>query len=152
MNLFKQGVEKMAINIYMNFNGNCREAVEFYAEVFGTEKPKIMTFGEAPPNPEYTLPEEAKHLVMHTFLIIADSKVMFSDVFPGSPYVVGNNISITVVSKNQDDIIAFFNKLKVGGHVSMELQETFWSKCYGSLKDKFGIEWQLSQENEEMAL
>jgi PhnB protein len=31
----------------------------------------------------------------------------------------------------------------------MELQETFWSKCYGSLKDKFGIEWQLSYDNEE---
>ncbi len=142
----------MTLNIYMNFNGNCREAVEFYTDAFGTEKPQIMTFGDAPPNPEYPLPEEAKHLIMHTFLIINGSKVMFSDVFPGSPFIVGNNISLTLVSKNQDDIIAYFNKLKIGGHVSMELQETFWSKCYGSLKDKFGIEWQLSLESEDMTM
>jgi PhnB protein len=142
----------MPLNVYLNFNGNCREAVEFYTEVFGTETPKIMTFGEAPPNPEYTLPEEAKHLVMHTFLIIAGNKVMFSDVFPGSPFVAGNNISLTVVSKNEDELIGFFNKLKEGGKVSMEIQETFWSKCYGSLRDKFGIEWQLSHESEEMSI
>ena len=36
----------MAINIYINFNGNCREAVEFYAQVFGTKAPKIMTYQE----------------------------------------------------------------------------------------------------------
>jgi PhnB protein len=45
----------MSVDVYINFNGNCREAVEFYAKVFGTEKPQIMTFGEAPPNPEYPL-------------------------------------------------------------------------------------------------
>ena len=61
----------MAVNVYMNFNGNCREVVEFYANVFETEKPEIMTFGEAPPNPEYALPEEAKDLVMHTRLDIS---------------------------------------------------------------------------------
>lgn len=142
----------MALNVYLYFNGNCREAVEFYADVFNTEIPTIMTFGEAPPNPEYTLPEEAKNLVMHTFLMITGSKVMFSDVFPGSPFIAGNNISLTVVSKNEDELIGFFNKLKEGGKVSMEIQETFWSKCYGSLRDKFGIEWQLSHESEEMAI
>lgn len=40
----------MAVNAYLNFNGNCREAVEFYAEVFETEKPQIMSFGDSPPN------------------------------------------------------------------------------------------------------
>ena len=55
----------MSVDVYLNFNGNTREAVLFYAEVFGTEAPKIMTFGETPPNPDYPLPEEAKNLVMH---------------------------------------------------------------------------------------
>ena len=53
----------MSVDVYLNFNGNCREAAEFYAEVFGTEKPQIMTFGETPPDPSFTLPEEAKNLV-----------------------------------------------------------------------------------------
>lgn len=140
----------MAVDVYLNFNGNCREAAEFYAEVFKTEKPQIMTFGEAPQSPDYTLPEEAKDLVMHTRLNISGSNVMFSDVFPGSPFIEGNNISLAVVSKDENEIRSAFEALKEGGKVGMELQETFWSKCYGSVKDKFGIEWQLSLESDQM--
>ncbi|GGH23122.1 VOC family protein [Paenibacillus segetis] len=138
----------MAVDVYLYFNGNCREAVEFYAQVFETEKPQIMAYGDNPPNPEYPLPEEAKNLVMHSRLNINGSNVMFSDVFPGSPFVAGNNIGLAYVSNNIEDIKKFFNKLTDSGTVKMVLQETFWSKCYGSVIDKFGIEWQLSHESE----
>lgn len=134
----------MPVNAYITFNGNCREAVEYYAEVFGTEKPKIMTFGEVPPNPEYALPEEAKHLIMHTQLTIGGSLVMFSDSFPGMPFAAGNNISLAFVSNDKDEIHSVFHKLKDGGTVGMDLQETFWSKLYGGVTDKFGITWQLN--------
>ncbi|MGZ9586011.1 VOC family protein [Paenibacillus marinisediminis] len=138
----------MSVQVYLNFNGNCREAAEFYAQVFETEQPKIMTFGDAPPNPEYPLPEEAKHLVMHTRIDIDGSTVMFSDVFPGMPFVAGTNITLSVNSNNEDNIKSWFNKMKEGGKVTMELQETFWSKCYGNLTDKFGIEWQFNYDSE----
>ncbi|MFJ5623950.1 VOC family protein [Peribacillus loiseleuriae] len=140
----------MSVDVYLNFNGNCREAVEFYAQVFETEKPQIMTFGESPPNPEFPLPEEAKNLVMHTRLNISGSNVMFSDVFPGMPFIKGNNISLAIVSENLDEIKSQFDKLKEGGTVGMELQETFWSKCYGQLTDKFGIGWQFNNGISEM--
>lgn len=138
----------MAIEVYFIFDGNCREAVEFYADVFGTERPRIMTFGDSPQNPSFPLPEEAKDRVMHAELYIQGSHVMFSDTFPGSPYSVGNNISLAVISSDQDEIKSYFGKLSEGGTVSMELQETFWSKCYGSLTDKFGVNWQLSYREE----
>lgn len=141
----------MPIEAYLNFDGNCREAVEFYAEVFETEPPQIMTFGEAPENPNYPLPEEAKNLVMHTNIIVSGSRLMFSDVFPGMPFIVGNNISLTVISKDENEIKKWFNKLKEDGKVNMDLQETFWSKCYGNLTDKFGVDWQLSLDTGEMS-
>lgn len=72
---------------------------------------------------------------------------MFSDVFPGMPFVEGNNISLTIISTNMDEIKALFNKLKDGGTVGMDLQETFWSKCYGNITDKFGIQWQFSHDS-----
>ncbi|MGE7765929.1 VOC family protein [Peribacillus sp. NPDC096540] len=140
----------MSVDVYLNFNGNCREAVEFYAHVFGTETPQIMTFGETPPNPDFPLPDEAKNLVMHTRLNIDGSNVMFSDVFPDMPFVEGNNISLAVVNKNMDEVKSIFNKLKEGGTVVMDLQETFWSKLYGQVTDKFGIIWQLNYDTEEM--
>jgi PhnB protein len=142
----------MAVNVYINFNGNCREAVEFYADVFKTEPPQIMTFGDSPPNPEFQLPEEAKNLVMHTQLSVSGSNIMFSDVFPGMPYEKGNNISLAIVTENMDDIKSFFAKLKEGGTVGMDLQETFWSKCYGQVTDKFGIAWQLSYDDGQMGV
>ena len=142
----------MSIDVYLNFNGSCREAAEFYAEVFGSEKPQIMTFGSSPPNPEYPLPEEAKDLVMHTRLNLDGSNVMFSDVFPGMPFIEGNNVSLAIVNKDIERIKSLFHKLKEGGTVGMELQETFWSKCYGSVTDKFGIGWQFNFDSGEMGV
>jgi PhnB protein len=135
---------QMSVDVYLNFNGNCREAVTYYTQVFGTQEPRLMSFGDAPPNPDYELPEEAKSLIMHSRLSIFGSNVMFSDVFPGMPFVLGNNISLAIVVDDLDALQSAFDKLKEGGNVGMELQETFWSKRYGSLTDKFGVQWQFN--------
>jgi PhnB protein len=150
-NEFQLGVKVMSVDVYLNFNGNCREAVEFYANVFGTETPKMMTFGETPQDPNYPMPEEAKNLVMHTRLNIAGSNVMFSDTFPGMPFIEGNNVTLSLISNSTDDLTSWFNQLKDSGKVGMELQETFWSKLYGQVTDKFGIHWQINYDNGEMA-
>lgn len=131
----------MAVEVYLNFNGNCREAVEYYQEVFETEEPKFMTFGETPENPDYPLPEEAKSLIMHTRLVISGSTVMFSDTFPGMPFVEGNNVNLALIAETKEELIKYWDKLKVDSTIEMELQETFWTKYYGSLTDKFGIHW-----------
>lgn len=139
----------MGVNIYLYFNGNCREALEFYEQVFGTKQYQTMTYGETPPNPDFILPEEVKHLIMHARLNINGSVVMFSDTFPGSPFIVGNNVTLSLISTNEDILKTYYNKLKEGGIIGQELTETFWSKAYGSLTDKFGIEWQVSHINNE---
>jgi len=140
----------MSIAVYMNFNGNCREAVEFYAQVFETGAPNIMTFGEAPPSPEFPLPEEAKDLVMHARIKLAGSTMMFSDVFPGMPFTVGSNITLSYFGDSTDKVRSVFNKLSDGGTIGMELQATFWSKLYGQVTDKFGTQWQVNLGDGEM--
>ncbi|NJD02312.1 MAG: VOC family protein [Ruminiclostridium sp.] len=139
----------MSLAVYVNFNGNCREAVDFYTNVFNREKPKIMLFGDTPPNPDFPLDGKTKKLVMHAELNISGTIVMFSDVPPGMPFVAGNNISLVVTSRDMNEIKSLFGKLKAGGTVAMDLQETFWSKCYGYLTDKYGIGWQLSYDSGE---
>lgn len=131
----------MALDIYLNFNGNCREVIHFYADVFGVETGNLMTFGEAPPHPDFPLPEEAKDMIMHARLDIDGTGIMFTDVMPGTPFTIGNNVSIVYNSDDQSKMKAIFDKLKVGGNVTMELQETFWSKYYGMLIDKYGTSW-----------
>ena len=126
----------MPINPYINFNGNCREAVEFYARVFRTAPPKFMTFGEMPSDPSSPVPDQARDRIMHTQVEIAGTPVMFSDTFPGMDFVVGNNVSLAVVTPDREEILRAYNELKQDGSVQMELQETFWSKLYGIVKDK----------------
>ena len=139
----------MAVNAYINFRGNCREAVAFYADAFGCEQPKIMTYGEQ--DNGYPLPEEAKNLVMHTELHIMGGTVMFSDVPNDMPFTVGNNISLTLISEDAEALKNAFAKLKEGGQVIMDLQQTFWSELYGFVTDKFGVGWQVSHETAKQA-
>lgn len=138
----------MAIKAYFNFDGNCREAAEYYAKVFETEDPKILTFGDMPPQEGFEQPEELKKRVLHAEVKLKDATLLFSDTFPGMDFVVGNNINLYYSSTDIDEIKRVFNKLQEEGTVSMELQETFWSKCYGSVVDKFGTVWQLGYETD----
>ncbi|MCL2576551.1 MAG: VOC family protein [Defluviitaleaceae bacterium] len=69
---------------------------------------------------------------------------MFCDMLPESPARIGDNIAVMVEFDSADKAKAVFEALKEGGKISMEIQETFWSKCFGSLTDKFGISWNIS--------
>jgi PhnB protein len=80
-------------------------------------------------------------------LKIEGDTVMFSDSFPGMDLTVGDNISLTVVAKDIAKTRRYFDLLKVGGEIAMELQETFWTPLYGSLTDRYGIVWQFSTDS-----
>ena len=138
----------MPLDVFINFNGNSREAVKFYAQVFGLEEPAFMTYGEAPPNSQIPVTEETKSLVMHASLTIFGTVVMFMDTTPDMQVNQGDNIVLTIRSKDLDEVQSLFNKMKNGGRVLMDLQETFYSKCYGMLIDKFGIPWQFIQDTD----
>jgi PhnB protein len=133
----------MALNPYLIFDGNTREVVQFYVKVFGLEEPQFLTYESMHSD---DLPPGSQDLIMHTFLEIAGTKLMFSDNFPGMPYQQGNNFTIAYISSDEAAIRDAFQKLKDGGSVQMELQETSWSKSYGSLTDKYNIQWQFSHE------
>ena len=134
----------MGVSPYINFSGNCREAVNFYAKVFGTATPRIMTFGEAPPNPAFPIDDATKKLIMHAEIEVMGSAIMFSDVPPGMSLVAGNNISLTVQGRNTGDLTRWFNAMKEGGKVIMNLGPQPWSRLYGFVNDKFGIGWQFN--------
>ncbi|MCW3491606.1 VOC family protein [Dethiobacter alkaliphilus] len=133
----------MAVNAYVNFKGNCREAVEFYAAAFGVDVPELMTYGEVPPESGIDVSDTQKNLIKHASLHVWGGTIMFADVSSPASFVEGNNISLMIITNNMSEVKPIFDKLKVGGTVIEELQETFWSKCYGIVKDKFGVEWRI---------
>lgn len=138
----------MPINPYLNFNGNCREAVLFYADVFDYPNPEIMPFGAQPGPDGNPVPPELAELVLHARLVVHGTSLMFSDSMPDGPVTFGQNITLAVLTRDFEAIRREFDALAVGGRVLMPLQETFWTKAYGTVEDRFGVQWQFSYEPE----
>ena len=134
------------LNTYLNFDGNCREAFDFYRSVFGGEFMILQTFGDAPS--EYQPPEDEQDKVMHVSLPIGDNILMGSDIPSnmGMTLVSGNNFSISVSPDSRDDAGRLFAALSDGGTVTMPMQDMFWGSYFGSCADKFGVNWQVNFE------
>ena len=133
----------MQLELFINFDGNCREAVEFYAQVFKSEVGNLMTYGDAPPDPNYPVPEADKERVIYAGVPIGNVTVMFSDAPADSGFVMGNNICPTISTDDKEEVTRLFNELREGGEVYMELQQTFFSEWFCMVKDKFGVIWQV---------
>ena len=133
-------------NAYLTFDGNTREAFEFYKSVFGGEYSAFQTYGNAPA--DMNVPDEHRDKVMHVSLPVGDSVLMASDHVAGfgAPLTVGNNFSISVVVSSRQECDDLFAKLSDGGIVAMPLQETFWNAYVGSWTDKFGINWMVNYD------
>ena len=134
----------MLLELFINFDGQCREATEFYAKVFRSSVTNLMTYGDAPPDPKYPLPEADRDRVVYAGVPIGNIVVMFSDVPSGSEYICGNNVSPTISDESKDEVTRMYNELKEGGEVYMELQQTFFSEWYGMVEDKYGVIWQIT--------
>ncbi len=131
------------LSLFINFQGNCREAVEFYSKIFNTKPEKTMTYGEFPPEPGMKLSEEDKNLIGYTALSIHDHPIMFSDSPPETKFTAGNNVSISLTYKDEKEMREVFGKLSEGGKILMDLQKTFWSELFGYFQDKYGVYWML---------
>lgn len=136
-----------SVNIYLNFNGNCEEAFDFYKAAFGTEYQYIGRFGEMPPSEEYKVPESDRQKIMHVSLPIGEgTTLMGSDTggewAPG--FIPGNNFSISINTGGKEEADKLFNSLSKGGKVTMPMSKTFWSEYFGMFTDKFGINWMVS--------
>ena len=133
----------MTLNIYLNFNGECRDAFEFYRSVFGGEFAIFQTFRNGPP--DMGVPEGELDNVMHVSYPIGSSVLMGSDMpsSMGPPPLVGGNYSISFSPESRDEADRVFAALSDGGAVQMPMADMFWGSYFGALSDKFGINWQI---------
>ena len=140
----------MLLNTYLTFDGNCREAFEFYRSVFGGEFEVIQSFADGPP--EMAVPDEVKDQVMHVSLPVGTSTLMGSDRGPGNPPVnTGSNFSISISPDSRDEADTLFSRLSDGGSVSMPMQDMFWGAYFGTCEDRFGISWMINCEGQDGA-
>lgn len=135
------------ISTYLNFPHQTEAAFEFYRSVFQSDyqQPGILRFKDMPPQPGCPpLSAEASNLVMHVALpILGGHVLMGSDAPEAMGFTVrqGNNVYINLEPDTRADTDRLFNALAAGGKIEMPLQVMFWGAYFGSLTDRFGIQW-----------
>lgn len=125
---------------YLNFQGNTREAMEFYHSVFGGDL-KLSTFGE------FNMPNTAenyKDKIMHAVLQTPDLMIMASEGMPERNVNFGDNVSLSLAGEDSEKLTGYFNKLADGGKVTMPLEKQMWGDTFGMLTDKFGVHWMVN--------
>ena len=125
------------LNPYIGFNGNARQAMEFYHSVFGGEL-VLNTFGESNASSD---PSE-DDLIMHAMLVATNGMtLMASDTPKQMEYKPGTNVSVSLSGDDEAELRPYFEKLSQGGTIAVPLEKAPWGDTFGMLNDKFGIGW-----------
>lgn len=130
-----------SIDSYLFFNGNCRNAMEFYANCLGAEL-RVMTYGDSPE----PCSEAAKDKVMHAALTKGSVVLAASDGPPEHRIQQGNNFSLVLNCESLEEIERLFSAIGKGGNITLPLNDAFWGARFGMLTDQFGINWMFSFE------
>ncbi|HEX6335249.1 MAG TPA: VOC family protein [Flavisolibacter sp.] len=137
----------MQIQPYIIFNGNCEEALNFYAKAFGGEVGSMMRFSDAPPDVQGM--SNDNNLVMHATFQAKGLMFMASDSGQTAPSAQGGGggmVHLSINFDNAGELDNVFAKLSEGGNVTMPLQDTFWGARFGMLTDRFGVNWMFNHD------
>ncbi len=127
------------LNPYINFSGDARAALEFYAEVFGGTL-TLNTFGEfgSPDSPE-------ADKIMHGMVETSSGfTLMGADTPPGMELHPGDNVAVSLSGDDVDELRGYWEKLSDGGTVTVPLEKQMWGDEFGMCVDRFGVHWMVN--------
>ena len=136
------------ITAYVNYDGNCEEAFNFYANVFEGSSLSFDRFSSMPNADQMSEGDQNK--ITHAALSLGNQGLITgSDVVQGMSGEVtfGNNFGLTLQPDSEAEAIRLFNALSAGGTVTMPLEKTFWNATFGMFIDKFGINWMVNYDH-----
>ncbi len=138
-----------SINPYLNFPGNTEEAFNFYKKVFGGDfLGGVFRFKDTPEAEKMN--DADKDKIMHVALPMGPTNmIMATDALESMGFKVtyGNNIHLQIYCDSREEADKFFKSLSEGGKVEMPMADQFWGDYFGSLEDKFGIQWMITYSN-----
>ncbi len=126
------------INSYLTFNGNCREAMNFYKECLGGEL-YFQTVGESPIAD--SMPPKLKGKILHSSLTSGKWVILASDMVGDQGLIKGNSVSLMLYCSTEEEIRDLYSKLSEGGRPTHPIENTFWGALFGNLTDKYGNNW-----------
>ncbi|MEV0244535.1 VOC family protein [Streptomyces sp. NPDC050674] len=133
----------LRLNPYLTFNGDARQAMEFYKEVFGgtLDLNSYGDFGQA------DAPNADK--IMHGMLETpAGFTLMGADNPPGTEPAQGGSYSVSLSGDDDAELRGYWEKLSEGGSVSVPLEKQMWGDVFGMCTDRFGVPWMVNISSE----
>ncbi len=129
------------INTYLTFNGNCREAMDFYRDCFdGTLT--VQTLADCPGTNH--LPAPMKRVILQATLVNDQLILIGSDIISEQGLVMGNAVCLLLQCSNETELNEYYGKLLAGGIEIHPLRNTYWGATFGVLQDRYGHQWLLS--------
>jgi len=127
------------LNPYISFDGTAREAMEFYAGVFGGEL-SLNTFGELG-----GMEGADGNKIMHSQLETPSGfTLMAADTPPGMEYDPGNNMAVSLSGDDGDELRGYWDKLSADGTVTVALEKQMWGDEFGMCIDRCGVAWMVN--------
>ena len=133
----------MQLTTQLGFDGNCREAFDYYAKVLGGKVVFRMTYGESPMANQYP---EVKDRIVHSSLQVPGGGLLQGADAPPGRGSKHSGYCVTVGVKDAAEGKKIFEGLADGGQVKMPFDKTFWSEGFGMCVDKFGVPWMVNTE------
>ena len=124
---------------YLSYNGDCAEAMAFYAKVLDAKVEALITYAQMPDGDP--VPPEHADRIMHAYLVHPDFALMAGDTPPGVPFEGIKGAMLALTSPSAAEARRIFAALAEGGTVQMPLGETFWAEAFGMVTDRFGTPW-----------
>lgn len=133
----------MRLMAHLHFKGNCREAFESYAALFGGKIVFAMTYGETPDAAQFSA--ETRDRIVHARVDLGDQFLLGTDP-PPERYQAPQGFNVMADIATPKEAERVFNALAAGGTVLMPFQQTFWAHRFGMCNDRFGIPWMINCE------
>lgn len=131
---------KADLTPYRQFNGNAKEAMEFYQSVFGGEL-QMMPFSAVHSEEEV---DGDGDKIMHAELRIDGKKFLFAADIPHMMQRMKGEdtpLSLTGDAELETELRGYWDKLAEGAKITMPLESVPWGAIYGALEDRFGTHW-----------
>ncbi|UCH66584.1 MAG: glyoxalase/bleomycin resistance/extradiol dioxygenase family protein [Ignavibacterium sp.] len=121
------------VTSHLWFNGNCKEAIEFYKKALGAEA--RLPAVESPDGKS----------ILHAMLKLGYSNIMMADAWPGQWEQGPKDSATTGMMVYVVDCDALYNRaIDAGCEVVDEMMDAFWGERMGKVKDPFGHCWAIA--------
>lgn len=127
---------------YLSFNGDCREAFEFYARTLGGEIRAMISHGETPAGEH--VPANWQDKIINAYLVTDGAELMGADTPPDIGPATPTGFSVSIQIDDEDRAKSIFDAFADGGSVLMPFEEAFWAKKFGMVTDRYGTPWMIN--------